>query len=242
MKEKEVKIKLFQEKKILLNKQKLKIENNINKEKSQVLSKIIDLISEKQNNNEELKIKEMRNLIKDEELIEKIKDMKNKQKQIEKRIIKKYEFKPYKSYTIIKDESINEDNKDDEEEDDEEDSEENEESEEEYIKDSNFNMNIDRYFPIRSGVKSERDKEIKRRVDNLRKKLEKEYEEAKSKEDEKEEIRRKAFENETDEDKKNELKLINFQERAKSNSLLYEIEKSNEQKIKEFEEQLKKKI
>lgn len=41
---------------------------------------------------------------------------------------------------------------------------------------------------------------------------------------------------------KNELKLINFQERAKSNSLLYEIEKSNEQKIKEFEEQLKKKI
>ena len=161
MKEKEVKIKILYEKKNLLNKQKLKIENHVNKEKDQVLSKIIDLISEKQNNNEELKIKEMRNLIKDEELIEKIKDMKNNQKQIEKRIIKKYEFKPYKSLTIIRDESINEDNKDDEE-----DSEENEETEEEYIKDSNFNMNINRYFPKRSGVKSERDKEIKRSVDN----------------------------------------------------------------------------
>jgi hypothetical protein len=77
LKEKDEKIKIFQQKKNLLNKQKLKIENHVNKENDQVLSKIIDLVSQKQNTNEELNMKEMKNLIKDEELIKKIQDMKN---------------------------------------------------------------------------------------------------------------------------------------------------------------------
>jgi len=213
------------------------------KEKDQVLSKIIDLVSQKQNSNEELNISEMQNLIKDKELIERIKDMKNKQKLIEKRIMKKYEFKSDESNTNtnIKDESNNEENEDNEEYEENED-EENEENEEEFINDSNFNMNINMYFPIRPGLKSAREKQIERRVEKFRKKLEKELKDTKSKEEEKEKIRKKAYERETDEDKKKELELINNQEKTNSENLIEELERTNEQKVKEFEERLKKKI
>ena len=188
-------------------------------------------------------MKEMKNLIKDEELIKKIKDMKNKQKLIEKRIMKKYEFKSDESNTNLKDETNNENNEENEEDSEEYDeSEENEENEEEYIDDSNFNMNINQYFPIRSGLKSARDKQIERRVQKFRKKLEKELEKTKSKEEEKEKKRKEGYEKETDEDKKKELELINYQEKVNSNNLLDEMERSNEQKVKEFEEHLKKKI
>ena len=237
-----------------LNKQKQHIDNKIKIERSQNISKILDLVTEKSMFDEEIKAKDVKNIIEDKDLFNKIKEMKKKQKEIERRIKKKYEFnlgvneqENKSNKDDVETNIINEENKEKKEgeekkNDENEETEEKDGNEDNYIKTKNFNMNVNQYFPIRSGTKSYKEKEIERRVENLKNKLQKEYDKARVKEEDKQKKLKKQLEKEKNEEEKEKIeKDINYQN-YQSEILLQSIQETNEEKLKEFEERIKNEI
>ena len=91
-------------------------------------------------------------------------------------------------------------------------------------------------------MKSARDREIQRKVENLKTSLQKQLDEIKSKKENEEELRVMILENEKDDTKRQELININNQEKMTSERLINEIKEKNENEIKEYEKYLRSKI
>ena len=102
-----------------------------------------------------------------------------------------------------------------------------------------MSVNLNKILQEEQKIKMEKEKEIGRKLEELKEQLQKNYDKTVNFENKKEEERVKAYENEQDEERKKKLEEKNKKERVRSAKKISDQKEFNENIVKEYEKKLR---